>query len=180
MVHEVTTRRERRNERTHEQEIDERSDDAPRLNERQNEKHTKYSDISRNKWPGRPLFKWGAVVPLVRERTHVRTESTLDGNYCSARISMATRTRLDHVATNEATTNGSDEEILRKICAIVTTAKRCRDILDKLRYRRTLRSRANSTTTQRTRRNDLNNERRYDYPTNGTANDAMRRTERIT
>ena len=30
--------------------------------------------------PGRPLFEWGAVVPLVRERTHVRTNSTLNGN----------------------------------------------------------------------------------------------------
>ena len=58
-----TTQQERRKQRTHEREIDERSDEAPRLNGKQNEGHVEYLEISRNKWPGRPLFKWGAVGP---------------------------------------------------------------------------------------------------------------------
>ena len=53
------------------------------------------------------------MVPLDRERTHVHTDSTHDGNDGLARMSMTKQTRLHHVKTNEATTNGSDEKILK-------------------------------------------------------------------
>ena len=86
-------------------------DEAPRLNGIQNENHTEYSEISRNKCPGRPLLKWGPWNhSFANGLTYARTPHST--------ATMATLTRLHHVETNKATTNGPEErsrdEELRK------------------------------------------------------------------